>query len=545
MKPILRLSPWIIALGLLCAAGANAQLVPPAAFDMTGFIQEATVAKQGTTQSNPLLFGGTLTINGIKMIVPDNTIVQMPAFALSWAQLFDTNQSAAIAVPGIPARPNHLALNPVTGLPQTGLALNDDPLGTAANPFPSYEVRAVGNISPDPVTGAPRYIVGGLIVPITQQGLNAGFGTINFIDYATGRFRVGGKINVVNGVPTLDAANPGALVEINDPVGRWGKAHSPDPRFTTDTANPTVFAGSGYPVCIPRVAPPAIDPLCPLTNRPLNRVTQGFAPDPFLATGAPLKTFTMPAAPNGPGTTTPDPWQQVPLMVGDEVDFAGTLYKLEPTDPSFKNSLPATSPANMYISAHTLEANLGVFTAPGIKPCYVRVEAMVMPTALVRNAPAVSAGNPLTSIPLENSTAVHIVGFTTDPSRIIDLKAIDVNAQTGAETERTFASVLPETLAPGLVRGRFRFQVSKTTGTSPATREYIAKSRTGQVVGANELTTGQYRLPCFDFLFAEHTVFGNPVVPNHFNLLPFLANGSGPLFPGGPVVGRLDPWPGP
>ena len=48
-----------------------------------------------------------------------------------------------------------------------------------------------GNITTDPATGAQKYIVG-LIVPIEQQVLNGGAGLINYIDYATGRFRVGG-----------------------------------------------------------------------------------------------------------------------------------------------------------------------------------------------------------------------------------------------------------------------------------------------------------------------------------------------------------------
>ena len=74
-----------------------------------------------------------------------------------------------------------------------------------------------GNVLPD-----GRYVVG-LIVPVEQQVLNNTGGLINYIDYATGRFRVGGS----PGDP-----NSGTLCEINDPVGRYGKAHSPDPRFT-------------------------------------------------------------------------------------------------------------------------------------------------------------------------------------------------------------------------------------------------------------------------------------------------------------------------
>lgn len=92
--------------------------------------------------------------------------------------------------------------------------------------------------------------------------------------------------------------NSGCLVEFNDPVGRFGLAHSPDPRFTADTGNPTIHTSTGYPVGIPRVAPPAIDPLCPLGNRPLNWDPR-FAVDSFLPIGAPLKSFIMPPPADG------------------------------------------------------------------------------------------------------------------------------------------------------------------------------------------------------------------------------------------------------
>ncbi len=62
----------------------------------------------------------------------------------------------------------------------------------------------------------------------------------------------------------LNTPGTGTIVEINDPLGRYGFAHSPDPRFTADTDNPTVTSGNGYPMGIPTVAPPAIDPDRPL-----------------------------------------------------------------------------------------------------------------------------------------------------------------------------------------------------------------------------------------------------------------------------------------
>ncbi len=545
MKPILRVTYMMITLALLGATGATAQtqttLVPPAAFDITGFIEEATL--DGTVgglataalDNTDDRAGGTVTVNGIKMYVPNNTFVQMPASSLSWKQLFDTASAT-------PVNSANTANLPVQGV-STGLALADLPAVASPFPaFPSFEIRAVGNIRTDlpGFEGIPKYIVGGLIVPIGQEQLMAGFGVINYI-YSNddpvnpGRFEVGGAPGV---------AGTGALLELNDPVGRFGHPRSPDPRFSADTGNPTIAAASGYPVGIPDVSdpghllntPPFIgpnDPLRPNVNRPANPAVGRPGHDPWIAEGAPLKTFTMNVDAVALGC---DATRQVPLRVGDTVDYAGTLYKIDPT-------LPFTA-ANSYISVHTLNADLGIFTRPGTRPCYVAVEAFIVPTAQTRNAPPVFAGSPRTSIPLENTTRVHIVGFTTDPTRLIDLKRIQVNPISGAETFVTFASVLPEQLGPGLVRGRFRFQASRTTGIFPPTREYQAVSRTGTVVAANGLLTGQFRLPCFDFLFGERTVFGNPTVPVQFDTFPFLAVGSGPLT-GGPVFGRLDPWPGP
>jgi hypothetical protein len=50
---------------------------------MTGIIQNVTLNPGGD-----VLTGGTLTVNGTTITVPRKTIMQMPAFALTWAQLF-------------------------------------------------------------------------------------------------------------------------------------------------------------------------------------------------------------------------------------------------------------------------------------------------------------------------------------------------------------------------------------------------------------------------------------------------------------------------
>ena len=76
-------------------------------------------------------------------------------------------------------------------------------------------------------------------------------------------------------------------------------------------------------------------------------------------------SFAMPAtaAPNRPGVTTPDPWKQVPFMVGDYVAYSGNLYKIDPTAPvtPFNPAAPIgpnNRPMNQqfYVSATTVEA---------------------------------------------------------------------------------------------------------------------------------------------------------------------------------------------
>jgi hypothetical protein len=520
------LAPLMAA--LLGAGTAQAQQTasPTPQFDSIGFIQAATL-DTGTLcpTANALLRGGTVTVNGIKMIVPCNTILQMPANTVSWAQLFD----ATVRAP-IPA--GALGLNGSATIPagQSGLALAD----TAPNfttpgaggillptPFPSFEVHVVGNILKD-ATGNDQYIVG-LIVPISQQGLNAGAGKITCIDYTAGALYVGGT-NLAAGTTACAAAN-GTRVIINDPIGRYGKAHSPDPRFSADTNNTTIHAGSGYPMCIPRSAPPAVDPLCPVANRPLNGDGRFFI-DRFLANGQPLKIFQMtpPAGqPFADPTGFPDPRQQAPFMVGDFVNWAGTLAK---------------DATGQYISAHTLVANVGIFTWPATQPSYVTVDSLLLGTA----------GTPVQGIIQENTTRIFVTGFTTDPTQLVDLNAIDVNPCTGVEALRLLGTLDPATQP---VLGRWRFHVLGGLF-MPPTREMMAVSHDGTTASslpggagfANGLGSGQYRVPNFTFIFPENVRLGEPVLPNNFQDFPFLTYGSGPLNGTGPVVGQLIPWPG-
>lgn len=510
----------------------------PAGFAEAGYIQAAALDSAAANS------GGTLTINGTTMIVPANSIIQFPANTLTWSQLFQQLVSSPVYDPAVPTQPN-LTITPGT----TGLALFDNPGRTQGlSPYVPFNAIVLGNIDVSNSTGrgVGAYIVG-LILPIGQDLGNSGQGFITFIDYAKGRFEVGGTV----GVP-----NTGTVVEINDPTGRYGYAHSPDPRWSVDPDNPTIASTNGYPMGIPKVAPPAIDPDRPVFNRPLNPAIGTAAHDTFLPPGAPLEVFSMPPS-TQPGSTTPDPWKQAPFMVGDYVIYAGILCKNNPTA-----AINPTIPWNQqtYISANTVSATqLIISTAPGdagtVGPAYMQLaRGVVGVDGTAYTVPA----NPTLGIlggtipPIDAKNNIVIVGFVTDPSQLVDIFAADIDPVTGLETDRLLGTTLPDPgipgpggLASGPV-GRFKFDVLRGSF-QPTTRVYVAQSRHGTVqlppqVGtitpANGLLAGQYHSPMFTFVYLE-LVPGFPVIPNNFNLQPFLTLGEG----GNLAPGPLSPFP--
>jgi hypothetical protein len=226
------------------------------------------------------------------------------------------------------------------------------------------------------------------------------------------------------------------------------------------------------------------------------------------------------------------------MMVGDQVNWIGTLFKLDPLNPD-------NSAGNTYISAHTVEDVLGIFTQPGVPPAYVTIEGMLIGTG----------GAAVQGILQEASTRLTVVGFTTDPTRLVDIYAQDINPCTGQETLRLLATTDPSTQP---LVGRF---VHRVLGGDfmPPTRYYVMKSRTqfldpatGQPLAqqplvANGILPGQYLLPNFEFVIPENHRLGDPIIPGNFQDIAFLAQGSGPLDGFGtvsPIVGQLDPWPG-
>src|SRR6476646_5936654 len=531
---------------ILLPAFAAAQLpVPPSSqFDVTGLIESATLGGPGSGSGSGAHQGGFIAVNGQLITVPSETIVILPANALTWQELFA------------------FAPAPYTGA-ATGMALNDVPA-----PLTTYEAHVIGNRVLGGPGGADVFIAG--LIYISQHALNTGMGHINCINYANGEMRVGG---VIGNCAT------GARVQINDPVittfgdvavgtGRYSRGQTPDARFQVDQDNPTIASATGFPMCVPRVvADPNIagnpdDARCPKTQRPLvGGPLACFSPT---TPGVPCTYFTM----LPPGGGAPDPTIQAPFEVGDIITYAGTLVQDCamtgcPGGGPTAGPWPAAGRAATYISAHTISNNTAIYTFPGTNPAYVATEVTIVGTG---GLTVLGAG--------EATARTRFEGMTTDADptaanqRIIHLYGIDFNPITGAATDRDFGTIGvdpgPEN-ALGAVRGRWRFRPPCLQNGQVATvrncvmnaadtflppprevRAVIQGAFTAPITGAsprsaNGIVYGQYHAPILEYIFPEN-IPGTPFPENNFNTIPFLAQG-GYSSSAGTLVGQLNPWP--
>ncbi|KAJ7452243.1 hypothetical protein FB451DRAFT_1145306 [Mycena latifolia] len=409
----------------------------PAPFNYIGTIDGMTL----NTTAGPLA-GGTLAVNGFKIIIPKNTLVTLPSITVAWSELF------------------------VNGQPNLPL------LGSV-----SWEATVFGNI----VSG--QHIAG--LVYIFQEATQSLTGFITSINFTTGHFFVDNVVECV----------------LNDPLGRYGHAYTANPLWSVDPDNPSVRASTGFPVCIPRNS---TDPECPLTNRPVD--TQGNY----------LSTFTYP----DPARVVAgglDPRIMAPLAVGDYIIFSG-IKTLEGV-----------------LALYSLEANLGIRTAPGTKPAYLTVESANY--GIIDPNPNLETGE------------TRAVAFATDATTTVEWFAIDVDPCTGEESERQLVIAQGSGVAPV---GKIDYRLGKVDA-SPATREVGFRYTSGTSPGPRGIVAGQFTQPIFEFIFPELIAFGANEVPNQFDVIPFLALGSGPLefgnnlaapLPSPTIVGQLSPWPG-
>lgn len=215
--------------------------------------------------------GGTIVVGGQVVILPRNLLLDLPANRVTLQELFAQAPAACVAVG------------------ESGLAKGD-----------SCNVTGMGGIASIAAnrTNAGNVIAGDVLI---EKGAEAVTGTVSYIDYNDGYFRL-------NGIPGDPAT--GVMVRLNDPDGRHtvqqglgcaaGSPNcSPDPRFTLDGDNYTNVYSNGYPLCLPSTvtrnfadvlglgttvaqasADGSGDALCPMSNRTVQPVADSrrFAP---------------------------------------------------------------------------------------------------------------------------------------------------------------------------------------------------------------------------------------------------------------------------
>jgi hypothetical protein len=327
-------------------------------------------------------------------------------------------------------------------------------------------------------------------------------------------------------------------------------------------------------MCIPRTAPPPAvvaratppaetDPLCPQRNRPLDPAVPTMPLGNFTLCnpGASMNIFTaggqLQCAPNmppavvgvinafatvvadGSGISTSDATNQAPFMVGDAIEWSGTL-QVDPTGAITGSGVAK----QQYVSAYNVVANLGIYTAPGATPAYLEMEVTRLGVG----------GTPITApipVPQEVTTRILARGFFTDPARLVDLFAVVPDPCSGFETEVLMLGSIPNRTG-GVPWGRFRDV--DNAGLFPITRQWRARYHPvpatdppGGLIAANGLQALTYTIPVAEFITPENTIYGDPtllVVPNNLQDFPFLAQGEGP-WRGNPanVVGQLTPFP--
>jgi hypothetical protein len=491
------------------------------AFDVTGFIQDAKANSTNAgcgSETDPSRFGGTVTLHNQTITIPCNLVVQMPANTFTWADF-------------------------VNGGPDLSLG----------HGYPSFEIGVQGNIVDGKWIAALAFV--------SQQSLDSGAGVIRSIDYTLGELHI----------DTGDPAHP-ATVKINDPNGRFGRIQTPDARFSVDDVNPTIHAATGYPMCIPRVdldpTQPlnnADDPICPQANRPKaaagcrNFSVAGVAPPASGELSRPLagqtycSQYVMPAPGAG---VVPNAKEQAPFEVGDFIQYSGTLIN---------------DATGSYVSAHTIEANVGIYTQPGVQPSYLAIGEFGVGTA-DPNATAVNGAGQ------ETQDRIFLESETTDVKTPVDIYMQDVDPATGALRNRWVTpfemtgensagnpsgGITTQNIGPQPQRARIRATKAPAGLLSQPTRTIRVAVRSlctpagpaGQAVldacfknapkVANDLVAGQYVAPVFEFIFPENVKPGDPIVPNDFWHLPFLRSGEGSTTPpaGGPSVGPLTPAP--
>jgi hypothetical protein len=280
--------------------------------------------------------------------------------------------------------------------------------------------------------------------------------------------------------------------------------------------------------------------------------------------------FVMPPA--GGAATDPDPRQQVPFEPGDYIIFNGSLVHPAQPAPTTPPAPPAT-PVPDYISAHTIQANVGAWTQPGTQPSYVQLQ---------KASVASDDPNPLSPAGVDQIHHDRMImeAATTDVQNPVDVYMTNTDASTGAVKNRWVtpfemtgenppaganpgggittqntgpipwrvrlrANKAPVGLLPNPTRTLRIMQRSLCTPRQQLDQSAVDSCVANAPVVANGLIAGQYVAPVFDWIFPAAIKPGAPVVPADFWHLGFLRFGEGAAAatPTPLSVGPLEPTP--
>ena len=392
------------------------------------------------------------------------------------------------------------------------------------------------------------------------------FGQIAKIDYDTGNLLI----------DTGDSSQP-AVVQINDPKGRFGRAQSPDERFAVDDANPTIHAGTGYPMCVPRWDPSGAEgrrPAVPAAE-PARRSTRA------RRTGAAATSRTRPPGCRPAATRRPEVGTGVLHAVRDARGPGRRRDDHRPRSPAagavrgrrlgelLRHPDARQRRQGLHLRPHRRGQRRHLHAA-GTWPSYIALGEFGVGTA----DPDARAPDTLTD--QEALDRIFLEAETTDIGTMVDAYYMDVEPTSGAVTHRWLTPMAddghprhgrhlhPERRPPAAAHPAARParahrpaqpahphdpgrdahpRAARSTGPTRGRWTSASNSAATQKTVANGLVAGQYYAPVFDYIFPENCR-GDPVVP--FDLapaVPALRRGANEASSIGPGVGPLEPAP--
>lgn len=298
-----------VLLVLLFLPAGTAQAQTATSAPIVGEIERLTASSLKDPWS-----GGVIVVGGQNIIIPRNLLIDLPANRLTLQQIFSQAPAGC------------------TTRAESGLAKAD-----FCN---NNKTGAIATIHANR-TSAGNVIAGDLFI---QKGVETVKGTVTYINYTDGYFRMNGVTN---------NATLGVMVRLNDPLIRHtiqqglgcvaGTPNcSPDQRFTLDRDNYTNTFSTGVPSCLPStVARPFVDTID--VNGNGNTTETLTAQSSATGTGDLLCPSTNRTA----NLIVADSRRFVPIQLGDSVEAEGNFETINGV---------------RFVSAHTTKVNRALAT---------------------------------------------------------------------------------------------------------------------------------------------------------------------------------------